>query len=194
MMKPHSARQPIPAGWELVPGIKGWIRPIPPPDPPRDGMDGKDGECGPQGPQGECGPQGAPGRDGKDGQDGKDGRPGANGRDGKDGKDGRPGRDGGDGSAGPAGVGIANIVSHGRDMEIELTDGSKSRHRLSSSTPMAGGGGGGGTTIPGSEYLTYTLSGIWDGTTWDAPTQAIIESLRQAGINDSQILVVDTGS
>ena len=135
-----------PKGWELVPNLPGYIREKLPTAP----LDGKQGEQGPQGepgPQGEQGPQGEPGRDGKDGVEGRDGLNGRDGVDGTDGKpgrdgiDGRPGRDGKDGADGQPGTGIKTIKSHGSDMEIELTDGSKSRHRLA---------GGGGTPFGGS--------------------------------------------
>lgn len=138
MMKPHKVGSPVPAGWELVPNILGWIQESLPPEPPKDGKDGVDGKDGRDGVDGK---DGVDGRDGRDGVDGKDGRNGIDGKNGI-GKDGRDGKDGIDGKDGVDGVGIKNIVTFGSDMEIELTNGNKSRHRMaggsSQGTPFGG--------------------------------------------------------
>jgi hypothetical protein len=193
-MKPWRRGNPIPEGWESVPDLLGWIRESAPPEPPKDG---KDGEPGPPGKDGEPGPPGPPGRDGKDGADGHDGRDGRDGKDGKPGKEGksgpsgRDGKDGIDGRDGIDGVGIEKVSGYGQDLEITLTNGAKYRHVIPSSTPFGGGGGGGGSSIPGADFVTYTLQGYWDGETWDEVTQAAIQTLTSQGVNETQILIVD---
>ena len=163
--KPY-AGGPIPNGWEKIPGMSKFIRPIAvaPEDvePPAaaqddehmhivkvvslagpagaDGTDGKDGKDGKDGVDGKDGRDGIDGVNGIDGNHGKDGKAGPKGLDGKDGKDGRDGEDA---------RGIKKIVSHGSDMEIELTDGSKSRHKLAS---------GGGSSFGGSSPSLGTMA------------------------------------
>lgn len=163
-----------PVGWELVPGLAGYMREkkvakteSASPDlmkvldaletvkgkdgrdgadgkPGRDGADGKDGAQGLDGPRGPQGDDGKPGRDGKDGAPGKDGK---SGKDGKPGKDGAPGKDGKPGKDGIA-VGIKDIKSHGSDVRIELTDGSIKQFRLAGGgTSFGGGGGDSGVTL-----------------------------------------------
>lgn len=117
------------------------------------GDDGKPGADGRDGKDGKDGKNGLPGKDGKDGRDGapgpagKDGKPGPAGKDGKPGKD---GKDGKDGQPGADGVGIKSVKSFGSDVQIELTDGRKTKFRIAGGgggTPFGGGGGGGGGTI-----------------------------------------------
>lgn len=163
--KPH-AGGPIPNGWEKIPGMSKFIRPIAvapddvkspaeakddetmhivkvvslPGPTGKDGIDGKDGKDGKDGIDGKDGRDGIDGKDGVDGKNGKDGKAGPKGLDGKDGKDGRDGEDA---------RGIKKIVSHGSDMEIELTDGSKSRHKLAT---------GGGSSFGGSSPSLGTMA------------------------------------
>lgn len=140
-IKPHKAGTKPPEGWEWVTGLPGWIRKLAEPEPPKDGVDGKDGadgkdgEPGPPGPQGERGEKGEAGPIGPQGPAGKDGKKGERGPAGPAGNDGKDGADGQDG------VGIDTVVSHGQDLEITLTDGKKTRHKIF--------GGGGGTAFGG---------------------------------------------
>jgi hypothetical protein len=163
--KPY-AGGPIPNGWEKIPGMSKFIRPIAvAPEDVEPPAETKDDETmhivkvvslpGPTGKDGSDGKDGKDGKDGVDGKDGRDGIDGINGIDGKHGKDGKAGpkgldgKDGKDGKDGEGARGIKKIVSHGSDMEIELTDGSKSRHKLAT---------GGGSSFGGSSPSLGTMA------------------------------------
>ena len=163
--KPY-AGGPIPNGWEKIPGMSRFIRPIAvAPEDVQAPAEAKDDETmhivkvvslpGPTGKDGIDGKDGKDGKDGVDGKDGRDGIDGINGVDGKHGKDGKAGpkgldgKDGKDGKDGEDARGIKKIVSHGSDMEIELTDGSKSRHKLAT---------GGGSSFGGSSPSLGTMA------------------------------------
>jgi hypothetical protein len=126
---------------EKVKGEKG--------DDGKPGADGKDGKDGLSGKNGLPGKDGKDGRDGKDGPAGKDGLPGPAGKDGKPGKDGAPGKDG---KPGADGVGIKAVKSFGSDVQIELTNGTKTKFRMAAGGggTSFGGGGGGVTLTPGT--------------------------------------------
>jgi hypothetical protein len=206
MIKAHKGPPPI--GWENVPGMTGFIRQKTASKSADQGLaevtramaslelsrfmkdmekvkgdDGKDGAPGKDGKDGAPGKNGLPGKDGKDGRDGapgpagKDGKPGPAGKDGKPGKDGAPGKDGKDGADG---VGIKAVKSFGSDVQIELTNGNKTKFRIAGGgggTPFGGGGGGGGATLTpgvGIEIDTDTneisVKRTWTDyvTRWDA--------------------------
>ena len=164
-MRPH--RGPVPEGWERVPGLVGWIRKQPPPPPP---ADGKDGEPGPPGPPGDRGPQGEPGPPGPEGPAGPQGAPGPPGPAGANGKAGKAGATGKDGQDGADGVGIDEIVSHGRDIEIRLTNGTVKRHTIGSSSRAPLGGGGLLISDEAHAFLSHVsvIDGLpyWDGVLW----------------------------
>lgn len=152
-MKPIKPGQVPPPGWEFVPGVPGFVRQTKPqPTPAREvvkaGLELLKGEPGEKGEKGDKGEPGEPGRDGADGTPGRDGVDGAPGRDGKDGRDGVDGQKGdkGDpglpGRDGTDGVGVSKIVSAGADIEFQLTNGTKSRHRIATIQSLGGGGGG----------------------------------------------------
>jgi hypothetical protein len=144
------------------------------------GEDGKPGADGKPGKDGAPGKNGLPGADGRPGKDGNDGAPGKPGKDGAPGKDGKPGKDGApgkDGKPGADGVGIKAVKSFGSDVQIELTDGRKTKFRIAGGgggTPFGGGGGGGGQTLTPGDGIeidgdTISVKRNWTDyvTRWD---------------------------